>query len=118
MVRLLLLAILLIAVLGAAVYLLFAARRQAHAASIHAAFERDMQALALEYVDIAPDLAKAVLDRIRIGRVATLAHPPHTLGDDLINLALEHRTKDPEFSTILTDSIRTWTPEPRPREIG
>jgi hypothetical protein len=117
MIRLLLLAIILIAVLGAALYLIFAARKQAHLASIHAAFERDMQALALEYVDIAPSLAKAVLDRIRIGRVATLAHPAHTLGDDLINLALEHRAKDPEFATILTDSIRTWSPETRLREI-
>lgn len=118
MVRLLLLFLIVLAVLGAAVYLFIAAARQSRALREHEAFARDMQDLALGYVDVAPDLAKAVLDRIRIGRVATLAHPPHTLGDDLINLALEHRGKDPEFATILTDSIRTWTPEPRRREIG
>lgn len=118
MIRLLFLAVLLLAILGAAIFLLVAASRHSRAMREHEAFARDMQDLALSHVDVSPNLAKAVLDRIRIGRVATLAHPPNTLGDDLINLALEHRANEPDFATILTDSIRTWTPEPRPREIG
>lgn len=105
-IRILPLLLIAVAMVAVVVWLLVSASRQARTSKSRGQFEREIKSLALDHLDVSPALAQAVLDQLRAKRAVYEASSNDVLVDDMIHLAIEHRTEDPDFATILTDTVR------------
>ena len=107
MIRLIILALLLLALLVLGAAMLLSANKQTARARELGALNREIHDLAFDHVDVAPELANAVLSRFALASEYPQGHPATDIPADVLRLCLEHREADPNFSTILADTIRS-----------